>query len=104
MRDLKHLIYFENLLQTTDNELIEHAKSEGILDQMQSLEKDENQQATRASRQREMEEWLDRQEMRFTEYEDSITRRFVEQITVVDADTIQVKIKDVDVVIDRKLC
>ena len=41
---------------------------------------------------------------RFTEYEDSITRRFVEQITVVDADTIQVKIKDVDVVIDRKLC
>ena len=42
--------------------------------------------------------------MRFTEYEDSITRRFVEQITVVDADTIQVKIKDVDVVIDRKLC
>ena len=104
MIDLKHLIYFENLLQTTDNELIEQAKSEGILDQMQSLEKDENQQATRASRQREMEEWLDRQEMRFTEYEDSITRRFVEQITVVDADTIQVKIKDVDVVIDRKLC
>ena len=104
MRDLKHLIYFENLLQTTDNELIEQAKSEGILEQMQSLEKDENQQATRASRQREMEEWLDRQEMRFTEYEDSITRRFVEQITVVDADTIQVKIKDVDVVIDRKLC
>lgn len=104
MRDLKHLIYFENLLQTTDNELIEQAKSEGILDQMQSLEKDENQQATRASRQREMEEWLDRQELRFTEYEDSITRRFVEQITVVDADTIQVKIKDVDVVIDRKLC
>ena len=42
MRDLKHLIYFENLLQTTDNELIEQAKSEGILDQMQSLEKDEN--------------------------------------------------------------
>ena len=104
MRDLKHLIYFENLLQTTDNELIEQATSEGILDQMQSLEKDENQQATRAYRQREMEEWLDRQEMRFTEYEDSITRRFVEQITVVDADTIQVKIKDVDVVIDRKLC
>lgn len=80
------------------------AEKQDILDQMQALEKDENQQAMRASRQREMEEWLDRQEMRFTEYEDSITRRFVEQITVVDADTIQVKIKDVDVVIDRKLC
>lgn len=79
-------------------------EKQGVLDQMQTLEKDESQQAMRASRQREMEEWLDRQEMRFTEYEDSITRRFVEQITVVDADTIQVKIKDVDVVIDRKLC
>lgn len=31
MRDLKHLIYFENLLQTADNELIEQAKSEGKL-------------------------------------------------------------------------
>ena len=41
---------------------------------MQALEKDENRQAMRASRQREMEEWLDRQELRFTEYEDSITR------------------------------
>ena len=80
------------------------AEKQDILDRMQALEKDESRQAMRASRQREMEEWLDQQEMRFTEYEDTITRRFVERITVVDADTIQVKIKDVDVVIDRKLC
>ncbi len=80
------------------------AEKQDILDRMQALEKDENQQAMRASRQREMEEWLDRQELRFKEYEDTITRRFVERITVVDADTIQVKIKDVDMVIDRKLC
>ena len=71
---------------------------------MQALEKDESQRSLRASRQREMEEWLDRQEMRFTEYEDGVTRRFVERITVVDADTIQVKIKDIDVVISEGLC
>ena len=29
MRDLKHLIYFENLLQTANNELIEKAKAKG---------------------------------------------------------------------------
>ena len=29
MRDLKHLIYFENLLQTANNELIEKAKKKG---------------------------------------------------------------------------
>ncbi len=79
------------------------AEKQDILDQMQALEKDESQRSLRASRQREMEEWLDRQEMRFTEYKDSVTRRFVEQITVVDANTIQVKIKDIDVVIDGTL-
>ena len=80
------------------------AEKQDILDRMQALEQDESQRSLRASRQREMEEWLDRQEMRFTEYEDTTTRRFVERITVVDADTIQVKIKDVDMVIERKLC
>lgn len=31
MRDLKHLIYFENLLENADNELVERAKAEGGL-------------------------------------------------------------------------
>lgn len=31
MRDLKHLIYFENLLENTDNELVEKAKADGKL-------------------------------------------------------------------------
>ncbi|WP_295749017.1 recombinase family protein [uncultured Oscillibacter sp.] len=80
------------------------AEKQDILDQMQALEKDESQRSLRASRQREMEAWLDQQAMRFTEYEDSVTRRFVERITVVDANTIQVKIKDIDVVISEGLC
>jgi hypothetical protein len=29
MKDLKHLLYFENLLQNADNELVQQAKSEG---------------------------------------------------------------------------
>lgn len=60
--------------------------------------------ASGAFGQREMDEWLDQQAMRFTEYRDSITRRSVKRITVMDADTVQVKIKDVDVAIERKLC
>ncbi|NCC59082.1 MAG: 2-hydroxyacyl-CoA dehydratase, partial [Synergistales bacterium] len=31
MRDLKHLIYFENLLQEANNELVRQAQSEGKL-------------------------------------------------------------------------
>ena len=29
MKDLKHLIYFENLLENADNELVEQAKADG---------------------------------------------------------------------------
>ena len=51
-----------------------------------------------------MEEWLDQQPMCLTEYDDTLTRRFMERITVVDAETIQVKIRDVDIVIDEEIC
>ena len=64
----------------------------------------EEQRAIQASRQREMEEWLDQQPMCFTEYDNTLTRRFVEQVTVVDAGTIQVKIRDTDVEIEQHLC
>ena len=50
-----------------------------------------------------MEAWLEQRQARLTEYDDTLTRKFIEQITVVDAETIQVKIKDVDAVITRKL-
>ena len=37
----------------------------------------------------------------FAEYDDSITRRYVERITVVDAETIRIKFRYTDVEIDR---
>lgn len=42
--------------------------------------------------------------MCFTEYDDALTRRFVERITVMDAKTIQVRIRDTEVVIEQKIC
>ena len=80
------------------------AEKQSVLDQIAACQQDEEQQAAQASRRQEMEEWLDRQPMCFTEYDAPLTRRFVERITVVDAETIQVKIRDTDVVIDGKLC
>ena len=79
-------------------------EKQSVLDQIAACQQDEEQQAAQASRRQEMEEWLDRQPICFTEYDDTLTRRFVEQITVVDDETIQVKIRDTDVVIDGKLC
>lgn len=70
---------------------------QSVLDQIAACQQDEEHRAIQASRQREMEEWLDRQPMCFTEYDDTLARRFVERVTVVDAETIQVKIRDTDV-------
>ena len=79
-------------------------EKQGILDQIAAFQQDESQQALRASRQREMDEWLERQEMKFTEYNDTHTRRFVEKITVIDTETILVRIRDTDIEIEQKLC
>ena len=79
-------------------------EKQSILAQIAAHQQDEEQRAAQASRQREMEKWLDQQPLCFTEYDDTLTRRFVERIIVVDAETIQVKIRDTDIVVDGKLC
>ncbi len=79
-------------------------EKQDILEKIAACQQDEEQRMIQASRQREMEEWLDQQPMCFTEYDDTLTRKFVERITVVDAETIQVKIKDISVEIEQKLC
>ena len=61
-------------------------------------------QALNASRQREIEEWLAQQPMVLTEYDDTCTRRLVERITVMDGETIRVKLRGVEVEIEQKLC
>ena len=40
--------------------------------------------------QQEMEAWLEQVRTQLTEYDDTLTRKFIEQITVVDAETIRV--------------
>jgi len=79
-------------------------EKQDILDQIAACQQDEEQRAAQASRRQEMEEWLDQQPLCLTEYDDTLTRRFVERITVVDADTIRVKIKDTNVEIEQKMC
>ncbi len=79
-------------------------EKQNILERIAAQEQDEEQRAAQASRQREMEEWLDQQPLCFTEYDNTLTRRFVEQVTVVDAETIRVKIRDAGIEIERKLC
>ena len=66
-----------------------------------TVQQDEEQRAGQEARLRELAEWLKRQKSEFTEYDDTITRRYVERITVVDAETIRIKFRYTDVEIDR---
>lgn len=103
-------VVLDRILENTDSKELNTqletvtAEKQNVLGQIAACQQNEERQAAQASRQREMEEWLEQQPMCFTEYDDTLTRRFVERITVVDAETIQVKIRDADVVIDGKLC
>ena len=106
---VEQALLLDKVLEDMDNlELNAQLKAladekQDLLERIQALEKDEVQRDLQSARQREMEEWLEHRQTRLTEYDDTLTRKFIEQITVVDAETIQVKIKDVDVVITRKL-
>ena len=78
-------------------------EKQGILEQLGALQQQAERQALQASRRQELEEWLGQQPMVLDEYDDRFTRRLVERITVVDAETIRVKLRDVDVEIEQKL-
>jgi site-specific DNA recombinase len=75
-----------------------------LLNQITALQQEAERQTLQAARRRELEEWLAQQPDVLTEYDDGVTRRLVERITVVDGETIRVKLKDVDVEIGQKMC
>lgn len=72
--------------------------------QITALQREAERQLLQASKRQEMEMWLAQQPDILTEYDDSVTRRLVERITVVDGEMIRVKLKDTDVEIGQKLC
>ena len=60
-------------------------------------------QSNQSARLRELADWLEKQPKELTEYDDAIVRRMTERITVVNADTLRVRIRDTDVEIEVNL-
>ena len=79
-------------------------EKQGILEQLGTLQQEAERQALQASRRQELAEWLAQQPAVLTEYDDGVTRRLVERITVVDTETIRVKLRDTDIDIEQKFC
>ena len=78
-------------------------EKQAILGQLGAIQQDEEQRAGQEARLMELAKWLNQQKSEFTEYDDTITRRYVERITVVDAETIRIKFRYTDIEIDRAI-
>jgi len=74
-----------------------------VLEQLGAIQQDEEQRAGQEARRQELAEWLKQQRAEFTEYDDTITRKYVERITVLDAETIRIKFRYIEVEIDRAI-
>lgn len=68
-----------------------------LQEEIEALKNEGTAQIVCDSRQKELEDWLNQHPTCFTEYDNMITRRFIEKITVVDSAAIRVKIRDAPV-------
>ena len=99
----------DKVLEDMDNtELTDQLKAlaeekQVILEQLGAIQQDEEQRAGQEARRRELAEWLNQQRTEFTEYDDTITRKYVERITVVDAETVRIRFRYIEVEIDRAI-
>lgn len=87
------------LMNMEDTELTARLKAvteekEQLGRQIESLQADSERQATDQKRAKELEAWLEQHPAGFAEYSDALTRRFIERITVLDAETIELHFVD----------
>ena len=76
---------------------------ESILHQLGTLRQADERQAGQAARMNSLREFVERRETKFAVYDDAITRKFVEQITVLDAETIRIKFRYPGLEVDKSL-
>ena len=67
-----------------------------LAEREEALQKEEERKARRSAKRRELREWMGRQPARFAAYDDAVTRKAAEKITVLNEDTILIKIRDTE--------
>ena len=76
---------------------------ESILHQLGTLRQADERQAGRAARMERLREFVEQRETKFAVYDDAITRKFVEQITALNAETIRIKFRYPGLEVDKSL-
>ena len=78
-------------------------EKEDILRQLGTLLQADERQVGQAARMERLREFVEQRETKFAVYDDTITRKFVEQITVLDAETIRIKFRYPGLEVDKSL-
>ena len=78
-------------------------EKEDILHQLGTLRQADERQAGQAARMDCLREFAEQRGTKFAVYDDTVTRKFVEQITVLDAETIRIKFRYPGLEIDKNL-
>ena len=78
-------------------------EKEDILHQLGTLRQADERQAGQAARMERLREFAEQRGTKFAVYDDAITRKFVEQITVLNAETIRIKFRYPGLEVDKKL-
>ncbi len=76
---------------------------QSLLAQIQAAKTNEQQQDAQQMRLDEFRSFIQENAKGFTEYNDEVTRRVIEKITVLDSKTIRIKFKDSDIETEQKL-
>lgn len=87
------------MLEDMDNEELNArlkavtVEKEDILGRLGALRQEKEQQAGQTARMDSLREFVEQQETKFAAYDDAVTRKLVEQVTVLDAGSICVKFR-----------
>ncbi len=95
--EAEHLGYEDAQLRTVTEQ------KEALQVEIQAAQEEERQRASQSSRLEDLRTFLDNTPAHLTEYEDTIVRKIIERITVVDAETIRIRFKTADLEIEKKL-
>lgn len=79
-------------------------EKQGILERIATLQQSEVHRGNEEFRMTELRECLAAGPVRFETYDDAMTRKFVEKITVLDAETIHISFRDCGIELYQKLC
>lgn len=95
-----------NMADTTLTDQLKELADEkqALTDAISAAKADALRKANQESRVEEFREFIAQNSQGFTQYDDKVVRKMVERITVIDAETILVRLRDSDVEIEQTVC